>query len=106
MSLFLPSAIILLPALLTALQPDMGSTIVYFALFIVLFREGMSPYIFVSGLLMVILFFLTLLINNLYLTIALIIIAFLLVWFATRKWKLVAVGAGIFILIAGLYVYA
>ena len=65
----------MLPAFLTALQPDMGSTVVYFALFLVLFREGMSPYIFVSGLLMLILFFLTLLINNLYLTIALILIS-------------------------------
>lgn len=91
-------AIILLPAFLTALQPDMGSTVVYFALFLVLFREGMSPYIFVSGLLMLILFFLTLLINNLYLTVALILIAFFLLWFATRKWKLVAAGAGTFIL--------
>ncbi len=36
-------AIILLPALLTAIQPDMGSTIVFFSFFIVLFREGMSP---------------------------------------------------------------
>jgi rod shape determining protein RodA len=96
------SSIIIFPALLTALQPDMGSTIVYFALFIVLFREGMSPYIFVSGLLMVILFFLTLLINNLYLTIALIVIAVLLVWFATRKWKLCLIGSGIFIIITGL----
>jgi rod shape determining protein RodA len=96
------SAIILFPALLTALQPDMGSTIVYFALFIVLFREGMSPYIFVSGLLMVILFFLTLIMNNLYLTIALIGIAALLVWFATRKWKLLLIGSAIFILICGM----
>jgi rod shape determining protein RodA len=93
-------AIIFLPALLTALQPDMGSTIVYFALFLVLFREGMSPYIFVSGLLMVILFFLTLLINNLHLTIALIVAAFFLLWFATRKWKLVTIGALIFIFIS------
>jgi rod shape determining protein RodA len=92
-------AIILFPALLTALQPDMGSTIVYFALFIVLFREGMSPYILISGLLMVILFFLTLLINNLYLTIELIVIAIFLVWFATRKWKLCIIGSGILILI-------
>jgi len=94
------SAIIFFPAILTALQPDMGSTIVYFSLFLVLFREGMSPYIFVSGLLMVILFFLTLLINNLYLTLALIAFAFLLVWFATRKWKLCIIGSGIFIFIA------
>ncbi len=94
--------IILLPAFLTALQPDMGSSIVYFGLFIVLFREGMSPYVFVSGLLMVILFFLTLLIDNLYLTLALIVIAFLLVWITTRKWKLCLIGSGVFILIGGL----
>ena len=103
LDVFIPAlAIILLPAFLTALQPDMGSTIVYFALFLVLYREGMSPYIFVSGLLMVTLFFLTLLINNLYLTIALIITAFFLLWFATRKWKLVTIGAVILISITGL----
>lgn len=94
-------AIILLPALLTSLQPDMGSTVIFISLFIVLFREGMSPYIFVSGLLMLVLFFLTLLVNNFYLAIALIIIAMLLVWFATRKWKICLVGSGIFIFIAG-----
>ena len=96
------SAIIIFPALLTGLQPDMGSSVVYFSLFIVLFREGMSPYIFVSGLLMVVLFFLTLLSNNLYLTITLICIAFVMVWFATRKWKLVIFGSIIFIFFAGL----
>ena len=95
-------AIILLPAFLIALQPDMGSTLVYFALFFVLFREGMSPYIFVSGLLMIILFFLTLLINNLYLTLSLIAIAIILLWFTTRKWKLCVAGTGIFIFIAGI----
>ncbi len=100
LNVILPAlGIILLPAVLTSLQPDMGSTIVYFALFFVLFREGMSPYIFVSGLLMIILFFLTLLINNLYLTIALIIIALFLLWLATRKWKLVLTGSSIFIII-------
>jgi len=96
------SAIILLPAFLTALQPDMGSTIVFFALFIVLFREGMSPYVFVSGLLMIILFLLTLLINNLILTLSIVAIAIILVWFTTRKWKLCIAGTGIFIFIAGI----
>ena len=93
--------IILLPAFLTALQPDMGSTIVYFALFLVLFREGMSPYVFVSALLMMVLFFLTLLVNNLYLTVSLIVIAFILVWSASRKLKLCFAGAAIMILITG-----
>jgi rod shape determining protein RodA len=98
------SAIILFPALLTAIQPDMGSSIVFFALYIVLFREGMSPYIFVSGLLMVILFFLTLLMNNLYLTFGLIGFAFFMVWFATKKLNICLIGMGIFILI-GLPLY-
>lgn len=103
LKMILPAiAVILFPALLTALQPDMGSSIVYFSLFIVLFREGMSPYIFVSGLLMLILFFLTLLVNNLYLTIALVIIASLLILVATRKWKMVLSGAGVFIVIGAI----
>ena len=93
------AAIILFPALLTLLQPDMGSAVVYFSLFIVLFREGMSWYIFVSGLLMIVLFFLTLLTNNLYLTIGIITIAVFLVWFTTRKWNIVLFSTGIFILI-------
>jgi rod shape determining protein RodA len=98
------AAIIVFPALLTALQPDLGSSVVYFALFLVLFREGMSPYIFVSGLLMIILFFLTLLLNNLILTIALIASGVLLLWFTTRKWRLCLIGSSIFLIIT-VFVY-
>jgi rod shape determining protein RodA len=50
---------------------------------------------------MVILFFLTLLVNNIYLELSLVALAFLLTWFATRKWKLCFTGLGIFILIGG-----
>lgn len=91
--------IIFLPALLVAIQPDLGSTVVYFALFLVLFREGMSPYIFVSGLIMVILFFFTLLFNSVYLTVGVILSAFVLVWVSTRKWKLVLEGLGIIVVV-------
>lgn len=100
-SAFLVSAaIIFLPALLIAIQPDLGSTVIYLALFIVLFREGMSSYIFLSGLIMVVLFFFTLIFNNLYLTISLIAIAFLLTWFMMRKMKLYLQGLGVFILVS------
>ncbi len=103
LSVIIPAvAIIVFPAILTALQPDMGSSVVYFALFIVLFREGMSPYVFVSGLLMIILFFLTLLMNNLYLTFALITVAAILVWVTTRKWYLCIAGLAIFVFTAGM----
>jgi rod shape determining protein RodA len=93
-------SIILFPAFLIVLQPDMGSAVVYFALFIVLFREGMSPYIFISGLIMAILFFFTLIFNNIYLTIGIIAAAFILTWFVTRKWKLCLEGLGIFVLVS------
>ena len=95
-------AIILFPALLTALQPDLGSTIVFFSFFIVLFREGMSPFIFVSGLLMVLLFFLTRMFNNFYLEIILIALAFLLAWFSTRKWKILLTGLVMMLFIGGI----
>jgi rod shape determining protein RodA len=99
----MPAAgLILLPALLTALQPDMGSTIVFFSFFIVLFREGMSPFIFISGLLMLILFFFTLLFDNLYLELSLVLIAFILTWFITRKWKVSIAGISIVIAIGGM----
>ena len=92
--------IIILPAVLIAVQPDMGSTVVYLALFIVLFREGMSSYVFVTGLIMMILFFFTLMFNNLYLTIGVIAIAFIVAWLVTRKWKLCLAGLGVLILVA------
>ena len=95
-------AIILIPAVLIAVQPDMGSVVIYFSLFIVLFREGLSPYIFVSGLLAIILFFLTLLFNNLYISLALVLLAFLLTYFAIRNLKVCLAGLVILAGITGL----
>lgn len=103
MNVFLPAVgILLFPALLIALQPDMGSTIIYFAFFIVLFREGMSPIVLVSGILMIILFFLTLLINNLYLSAGLTLLAFFMSWYGVRNIRDWLKGIGIFILFGGL----
>ena len=93
--------IIIFPALLTALQPDMGSTVVFFAFFIVLFREGMSPFIFISGILMIILFFLTLIVDNFYLESGLVVIALLLSWFTIRNMKVWLIGLGILIVTGG-----
>ncbi len=98
----IPAAgIIFLPALLIALQPDLGSTVVFVAFFLVLFREGLSPYVFLSGLLMIILFFLTLLLSDIYLELSLIALAFLITLFATKKWKLCLTGLSIILIISG-----
>jgi rod shape determining protein RodA len=100
-ALTLASGIIIAPALLIALQPDMGSVVVYFSFFLVLFREGMSPHIFISGILMILLFFLSLIFNNLYLILSLIAVAFFLSLFATRNPGLCFKGMFIMVLITG-----
>ncbi|MEX6627095.1 rod shape-determining protein RodA [Tenacibaculum salmonis] len=51
--------IIFTPAFLIALQPDMGSVLIYFAFFFVLHREGLSLNYLLLGALSVILFILT-----------------------------------------------
>ncbi|MBE0676770.1 MAG: rod shape-determining protein RodA [Bacteroidales bacterium] len=93
------AAIFLAPAILIAAQPDMGSAVVFVAFFFVLFREGMSPYIFVTGLLMALLFFVTLLFDDLYITVTLIGVAFVLVWISGRRFVMSATGL---LIIAGL----
>lgn len=103
LKVFLPAvAIILIPAVFTVMQPDLGSTLVFFSLFFVLFREGMSPFIFISGILMVVLFFLTMLFNNLYLEMALVLISFFVAGFSTGKWKVCFTGLGLFVFITAI----
>jgi len=80
----------------------MGSVLIYLGFYIVLFREGLSPYIFISGLLMVFLFLIALLFNNLYISLILTGLSLLLSWFATRKWKLCLTGLIIFLTITTL----
>lgn len=96
------SAIILLPALLTAIQPDMGTTVVYFSLFLVLYREGMSPYIFFSGLLMVLLFFIALIFENLIVSVILLAAGFLAAILFSRKSSVAIKGFAIYLFVTGL----
>lgn len=97
-------AIVFFPAVLIMLQPDMGSAIVFTAFFLVLFREGMSPYIFVSGLLAILFFFLTLLLGSTNLSAGLVVVALFLVGFISRKWKLL-VSATLLIAVIGGLIY-
>ena len=69
------TAIIIAPVLLIAMQPDMGSVITFFAFFIVLFREGMSIYVFISAFLAVALFLLTLMLGTVPVALGLIAVA-------------------------------
>ncbi|MCP4550649.1 MAG: rod shape-determining protein RodA [Bacteroidetes bacterium] len=67
--LIISATIIAVPALLILMQPDTGSALVYFAFMIVLYREGLSAKFILIGLLAIILFLATLLLNK-YLVIA------------------------------------
>jgi len=59
-------AILIAPALLILLQNDTGSALVYFSFVIVLFREGFSGLLLIVGVVMAILFIVTLLTSELY----------------------------------------
>lgn len=96
---FIAFAIILLPALLIIPQPDPGSGLVYLALILVLYREGLSGGYIIVGISLGILFLLTLLLPNLYLQIGLVIIA-MIIAFSTRKIR------GLWLQIAGFLVLA
>ncbi len=55
-SFLLALAIIGFPMVLILLQPDMGSTLVFYSLIFVLYREGLSPYFLVISALFIVLF--------------------------------------------------
>lgn len=102
--------IFMVPAALIAVQPDMGSVITYFAFFLVLFREGMSLYVFVSAILMIAIFLLSLLVGNLAVAIGLIVLAIVALWLVTSH-SLALIAAGVMLLagalsfVAGHYIF-
>lgn len=98
-------AILALPAILILLQNDTGSALVYFSFALVLFREGMSGAIIIVGIVMAILFILTLLFGKIYIISAL-AVAFALVWLLFKKYrKHFKLGFAIFVL-ASSFVYS
>ncbi|MGB3587591.1 MAG: rod shape-determining protein RodA, partial [Tunicatimonas sp.] len=80
-------AIIALPAILIILQGDTGTAMVYAAFVLVFYREGFSPLLLGIGIAAVILFVLTLFVNQVYLIIAVVVTAFLLIGINSRKTK-------------------
>jgi rod shape determining protein RodA len=60
-SFIISLAIIGFPMALILLQPDMGSTLVFYSLIFVLYREGLSPYFLVISALFIVLFLIAIL---------------------------------------------
>ncbi|MEL7270477.1 MAG: rod shape-determining protein RodA [Bacteroidota bacterium] len=76
--------IILLPALLILPQPDPGSSLIYFSLFFVLFREGFPLFYLGILLFMVVLFATTLMFGTVWIAIALAILTVLIFGFKKK----------------------
>jgi rod shape determining protein RodA len=70
-------AIIGLPVLLILMQPDAGSAMIFFSLFLVLNREGLPEWYLWTGFLAIVLFFAALLIQPIYLIVVIVIIMIL-----------------------------
>ena len=88
--------IILVPMLLIILQNDLGTALVFLSLILLLYREGLSGNILILGLIVGILFIVTLLINKFVFSGILVIISFLLFLFSRRKKKeLLVILAGL-----------
>jgi rod shape determining protein RodA len=90
-SFLIAAGIIAFPMLLIMLQPDAGSTLVFSALIFVLYREGLSPYFLILEGLFIVLFVLTLkLDNHWYIIGALAAIAAIIVLLFKRNKKIVS----------------
>jgi rod shape determining protein RodA len=88
----IPAAAILgLPVFLIILQPDAGSALVFTSLIFVLYREGLSPYYLIAGLIMIILFIFTLLFTKIYVIVGLVLVLGLLIYKYKKNRKLIMV---------------
>ncbi len=88
-------AIIGAPAILILLQNDTGSALVYAAFVLVLFREGLSGMTIVSAVVAAALFILTIIFGEIYIAIALLVLAifsFLIFKKIRRNWKVFLIG--------------
>jgi hypothetical protein len=80
-------AIILSPALLIILQPDLGSVLIYSAFILVLFREGFSATVMMMLAALALLFFTTLLLDKALILLLLVVASLIIYMAAARSFK-------------------
>lgn len=94
-------AIIGLPMLLVLIQGDAGSAIVFVALVLVLFREGLESYYLIIGASVAVLGVLALLVSKFVLTGVLLAAALIVIYFGRRNKKLGLIVIGLWVLASG-----
>ncbi len=93
--LFKAFVIIFIPPALILLQPDMGSTLVYFAFIFVLFREGFSANIMLLLAALLFLFFATLVTDKALVLLILVFMGLLIYAFVAKSTKKAAINRGL-----------
>ncbi len=93
--------LVIMPVLLIALQPDLGSAIVFFSFLLVVYRAGFSEVLLLIAIIFAGLFISTLVIDKLLILLGLIGITAFALWFAERKIKYVAGALIILVMIVG-----
>ncbi|MBW8362436.1 MAG: rod shape-determining protein RodA [Kaistella sp.] len=105
-SLLTTLAIIIVPAIVVLIIPDVGSLLVFTAFFIALFREGLNGWLFGVGGILAAVFLVSLAVDPLYVMIGIGVIMALLVLFNFHRihWNIMSVLSfvGAFILLSGI----
>ncbi|MFN8321391.1 MAG: rod shape-determining protein RodA [Chitinophagales bacterium] len=91
-------AVIGIPMLIVLIQGDAGSAIVFVALALVLFREGLESYFLIVGAAIAVLAVLALLVNKYILVGVLLAFALLVIYFSRRNKKLTLIIIGLWVL--------
>ena len=94
----------LFPMMLILLQPDAGSALVFLSFVLPLYREGMSGWVLVTGLVAVALFVAALLVNRYVLIGFIALVTIFLIWRNKRSVKNIALG-GLLFLVCSLYTF-
>ena len=81
------AAISLLPAVITIMQNETGLALVYFSFFLVMYREGLPPFILIAGALMAMILILSLIFSPQALFIAYAAVAVLIIFFCRKMFK-------------------
>lgn len=95
-NLFLLGLVLFVPVAVIVMQNDTGSAVVYASFFLVLYREGLTPWALVIGFVSLILFFAALLAEKLDLVISLTVFTYLVYYVINSRFKFLAVALGIF----------
>ncbi len=81
------AAISLLPAIITIAQNETGLALVYFSFFLVMYREGLPPFILIAGASVAVILILSLIFSPQTLFIAYAVLAVLVIAFASKMFK-------------------